>query len=158
MKLYLSTFAATIMKIGYGIAVQDSDDPYISIAEEVLNGIIEAGIPGTFWVDFFPILKYVPSWFPGAGFQKKAAHWRGFVNTMADKPFRHVQEQLVYKFFFWAHELLWTMILQKDGKAMPSVAESLIERLPDEGDSQRSSEETIAKNVVFVAYAGTWCT
>ena len=89
------------MKIGYGITVQDSDDPYISIAEETLNGIAEAGIPGTFWVDLFPILKYVPSWFPGAGFQKKAAGWKEVMNKMADKPFHHVQEQLVQVFFFF---------------------------------------------------------
>ena len=36
------------------------------------------------------------------------------------------------------------------------MAASLIERLPDEGDPQRSREERVAKNVVFVAYAGTW--
>jgi hypothetical protein len=50
------------------------------------------------------------------------------------------------------------MILQKNGKATPSVAATLIERLPDDGDPQRSREETIARNVVFVAFAGTWCT
>ena len=48
------------------------------------------------------------------------------------------------------------MIIQKNGKFTPSVAASLIERLPDEGDSQRSMEETIAKNVAWIAYAGTW--
>ena len=88
------------MKIGYGIAVKESDDPYISIAEVVLKGAGEAGIPGAFWVDMFPILKYVPSWFPGAGFQKKAARWKEAINTMAEVPFRHVQEQLVLVFFF----------------------------------------------------------
>ena len=50
------------------------------------------------------------------------------------------------------------MILQKDGKATLSVSASLIERLPDQGDPQRSREETIARNVAFVAYLGTWCT
>ena len=60
------------MKIGYGISVQESDDPCISIAEEDLA---QAGISGAFWVDFLPILKYVPSWYLGAGFQKKAARW-----------------------------------------------------------------------------------
>jgi hypothetical protein len=99
IKIISSTFAATIMKIGYGIAVQESDDPYVSIAEEALSGVAEAGIPGSFWVDLFPILKYVPSWFPGAGFQKKAARWREALNTMAEKPFRHVQEQLVQVYF-----------------------------------------------------------
>ena len=83
------------MKIGYGIAVQESDDPYISIAEEALTRAAEAGIPGAFWVDWFPILKYVPSWFPAAGFQKKADRVRETTNLMAEKPFRHVQEQLV---------------------------------------------------------------
>ena len=48
------------------------------------------------------------------------------------------------------------MILQKNGKALPSVAASLIERLPDEDDPQRSVEEMIARNIVFVVYGGTW--
>ena len=88
------------MKIAYGIAVQESDDPYISIAEEVLSGVAEAGIPGSFLVDLFPVLKYVPSWFPGAGFQRKAARWREVINIMAERPFRHTQEQLVKVNFF----------------------------------------------------------
>ena len=105
-KFIISTFAATIMKIVYGIAVQESNDPYISMAEEALSGVAEAGIPGAFWVDMFPILKYIPSWFPGAGFKKKAARWRDGVNAMAENPFRHVQEQLVRVQILRAHEFL----------------------------------------------------
>ena len=94
------------MKIGYGIEVQESDDPYISIAEEVFSGAAEVGIPGAFWVDLFPVLKYVPSWFPGAGFQKKAARLREVGQMMADKPFCFVQEQLVRVHPLRSHELL----------------------------------------------------
>ena len=94
------------MKISYGIAVQESDDPYILVAEEVMSGVAEVGIPGTFWVDLIPILKYVPSWFPGAGFQRRAARWKEAVNTMVEKPFRYVQEELVQVYFLRAHELL----------------------------------------------------
>ena len=83
------------MDIIYGIAVQESNDPYIFLAEEVVNSGNEAAIPGAFWVDLFPILKYVPSWFPGAGFRKKAAHWRKIGAYMTEKPFHYVQEQLV---------------------------------------------------------------
>ena len=50
------------------------------------------------------------------------------------------------------------MTLQKIGKAMPSVAASLIERLPDEGDPQRSRDEKVAKDVAFIAYGGRWYT
>ena len=98
-EIITSTFAATIMKIVYGIDVQESDDPYISIAEEAMQGAAEADIPGAFWVDFLTILKYVPSWFPGAGFQRKAAYWKEVTNTLVEKPFRHVQEQLVQVHF-----------------------------------------------------------
>ena len=88
------------MKIGYGIAVQETNDPYISVAEDVLDGLTRAGVPGTFLVDLIPILKYVPSWFPGAGFQKKAARWRKANQIMAEKPFCHVKEELVQTLFF----------------------------------------------------------
>ena len=87
------------MKIGYGIAIQESDDPYISMAEVAFTGASEAAIPGTFLVDMFPILKYVPSWFPGAGFQKEATRVREATDIMAEKPFRCVQEQMVQVHF-----------------------------------------------------------
>lgn len=130
------TFAASIMNIAYGITVQESDDPYISIAEEALKSLSEAGLLGAFWVDFVPILKYVPSWFPGAGFQKKAAYWREVINTMAENPFRHVKEQF------------------KNGIARPSVAASLIQHLPHEDDLERPMEERLARDVCFVSYVG----
>ena len=91
------------MKIVYGIAVHESDDPYISLAEDAFDGLSQAGIPGAFLVDIIPILKYVPSWFPGAGFQKKAARWREGIKEMSENPFRHVQEQLVLFQFLSTH-------------------------------------------------------
>jgi hypothetical protein len=87
------------MDIAYGIKVQESGDHYVSLAEEVVKGSDEASIPGAFLVDLIPILAYVPSWFPGAGFQKKAAHWRKLNKILVEKPFRYVQEQLVRESF-----------------------------------------------------------
>ena len=89
------------MKVAYGIDIQESDDPYILVAEEAIRGLNEAGTPGAFWVDLFPMLKYVPSWFPGAGFQKKAARWRGLNKALTENPFYYAKEQLVGVFFFF---------------------------------------------------------
>ena len=100
------------MDITYGIEIQESGDRYISLAEEVMAGGVEASIPGAFWVDLFPILMYVPNWFPGAGFKKKAAHWRKLNKTLVEKPFRYVQEQLVGNPFFY-DELAYLVILRK---------------------------------------------
>ena len=48
------------------------------------------------------------------------------------------------------------VILQKIGKAAPSVAATLIERLPDEDNPRRPMEEKIAQDVAAVAYVGVW--
>ena len=103
------------MQVVYGIEIQESDDPYISLAEEALNGLNEATAPGAFLVDFFPVLKYVPSWFPGAGFQKKAAYWRELNASMIEKPFHHVKEQMVGGLFFpfESQELIWKKSVEK---------------------------------------------
>ena len=55
----MSNIAATIIDIAYGIEVQESGDPYLSLAEEAVKGSDEASVPGTFLVDLFPILVYV---------------------------------------------------------------------------------------------------
>jgi hypothetical protein len=83
------------MSVTYGLPVLESDDPYITLAEEVLQGASEAGIPGTFLVDLLPFLKYVPSWFPGAGFKRKAAHYAAINAEVANQPFITVQTKLV---------------------------------------------------------------
>jgi len=56
--LETSTFAAIVMKTAYGIDVQESDDPYIMVAEEAVNGAKQAASPGAFWVDLLPILSW----------------------------------------------------------------------------------------------------
>ena len=43
-----SAFSATIMSIAYGIDIKESEDPYISVAEEAVSQISQAGVPGTF--------------------------------------------------------------------------------------------------------------
>ena len=84
-----------IMSVTYDIKIKDSNDPYILKADEALDGMLQAGIPGAFLVDLIPILKYVPAWFPGAGFKRKASHWSKVNADVVEKPFQFVAEQVV---------------------------------------------------------------
>lgn len=83
------------MSVAYGITVEDSSDSYISNAEEALMGAAEAGIPGAFLVDLIPALLYVPAWFPGAGFKRKAARWSKVNDDVIEKPFEYIESELV---------------------------------------------------------------
>ena len=67
-----STFAAAVIKIVYGFDVQDSRDTYIVQLEKAIEAA-EAFTPGRYLVEFFPFLRFVPAWVPGAGFQRRFA-------------------------------------------------------------------------------------
>lgn len=93
---FLSTFAATIMDIAYDARIEDSfTDLHVLKIEVALEGLTEAGVPGAFLVDIMPILKYVPAWFPGAGFKRKAAIWSKNNTDVVQDPFIRVEENLV---------------------------------------------------------------
>ncbi|KAJ7873152.1 cytochrome P450 [Mycena leptocephala] len=76
-----------IMSAAYGIDVKPEGDPYVTLAEAAVHGLVTASVPGRFLVDSIPLLKYVPQWCPGAGFQRQADTWRRLARGMVDKPF-----------------------------------------------------------------------
>ncbi|KAI0076598.1 cytochrome P450 [Panus rudis PR-1116 ss-1] len=88
------TTGRIIMRIAYGIDIEPEDDPYILIAERAIEGFAAAGNSEGYLVDFFPILKHVPAWFPGAAFKRQGNYWKPFVTAMLEKPFNHVKEQM----------------------------------------------------------------
>ena len=93
---FTSAFTSTILKLTYGMNIHEDDDSeYTNIAEIVLAAHAEAGHPGSFLVDLFPIMRFIPAWFPGAAWKKKANFWRELGEYFADTPWNIVKEQLV---------------------------------------------------------------
>ena len=106
-----STLTSTIIRSVYGFNIQDANDPYISNAEQLMAGLAAAGIPGKFLVDTLPFcessrfvvvpnvnaasVKYVPSWVPGAGFQRQAKAWKDLLPYFVDEPFDYVVANVV---------------------------------------------------------------
>ncbi|KXN87205.1 O-methylsterigmatocystin oxidoreductase [Leucoagaricus sp. SymC.cos] len=55
-----------------GLPIKRVNDPWIALSEESMTQITAAVVPGKYVVDALPFLKYIPEWFPGAGFKKEA--------------------------------------------------------------------------------------
>ena len=85
----------TIMSVAYGISVEPKDDLYINTAEKGVHPLVVAGVPGTFLVDTIPLLKHVPAWMPGAGFQRKAREWRKLARDMVELPYQAAKKHIV---------------------------------------------------------------
>ena len=91
----LSSFAATTLKTMYGIDITPGDQRFVSLLHAALEGPTEAFMQGSFLVDYIPILRYVPAWVPGAGFQKKFARWRHLAADLLEKPFAEAKRSWV---------------------------------------------------------------
>ncbi|KAF7341375.1 hypothetical protein MVEN_01874000 [Mycena venus] len=76
-----------IMSITYGIDVLPVNDPYLKLVQESMHGLAVAGVPGRYLVDAIPILKYIPAWFPGAGFKRAAKKWGQMTRQSVRVPF-----------------------------------------------------------------------
>jgi len=88
------TAGAIILRISHGYSVKERDDPFVALADKALLQFSSAAVQGRFLVDVIPALKYVPTWFPGAGFKQTAARWAETLTTMAESPHQYVKEQM----------------------------------------------------------------
>ena len=93
--LHFSLVGSTTLSMTYSINIRPCDDPYIKIAEEASAVNAELLTPGAFLVDIIPILKYVPEWFPGAKFQRKAAVMRKHAAILRNATFAATEELVV---------------------------------------------------------------
>jgi hypothetical protein len=86
-----------ILRLTFGYSVVDDqyEDPLVNIAEKAMQGFARASEPGAFLVDIIPLLKYVPSWVPGAGFQKEAVRMRSELEKLYDVPYAFVKREMV---------------------------------------------------------------
>jgi hypothetical protein len=84
-----------ILAAAYGIDVQPSNDPFVEIAEKAIRAFSIGGRPGAYLVDSIPILKYVPSFLPGAGFKRLAMELRKDVDAMPKATMDHVKSTMV---------------------------------------------------------------
>jgi len=88
------TAGAVILSISYGYEIQETNDPFVELADQATTQFSVSTAPGAYLVDLIPALRHIPSWFPGAGFQTTAKAWASTLNNMVDQPYQFVKQQM----------------------------------------------------------------
>ncbi|KNZ78681.1 O-methylsterigmatocystin oxidoreductase [Termitomyces sp. J132] len=140
---WLRRFSTSIiMQVAYGHQIASDEDPYLQMTEHISHSLSNAGSPGNTPVDFFPILNYLPSWFPGAYYAGFARKQRSAIRKLHDYPFYDVKAQLAA------------------GTAKPSFVSHMLNTLDDVSDD--SSDIVDIKGVAGQMYCAgaetTWTT
>jgi len=93
---YQTVAAAIMMTTMYDNTISAFDvDKSITITEHATRKMSEAFFPGAMAVNVLPFLRYLPSWFPGAGFKRFARGSKVYTDQMRNVPFARVKEKLL---------------------------------------------------------------
>ena len=76
------------------------DDEFVVAAQMAMEGLSKAAVPGAYWVEYVPLLKYLPSWFPGMSFRKLVDRYAPYVSCMREDPYKHVKAATVSHFIY----------------------------------------------------------
>ncbi|KAH9837533.1 cytochrome P450 monooxygenase [Rhodofomes roseus] len=133
---------ALMMQIAYGHSVASLDDEFVVLSERALAGTLEAATSVASLVDFFPFLRYLPPWLPGAGFLTKVAEVHELVRVMIDVPYERVQASIA------------------KGAARPCFLTSLLDEYAKDGKMSAYDEADVkgAANIVYGAGTDTTAT
>jgi hypothetical protein len=102
-----------MFQLGYGYCLQGHDDPWYQQARLAIHNFAKSPLISSvsissnslwniwmnivldFLVNAFPVLVYVPDWFPGAGWKRTAKAWKAIKEKALDEPYEWVKLQVV---------------------------------------------------------------
>ncbi|KDQ21383.1 hypothetical protein BOTBODRAFT_25823 [Botryobasidium botryosum FD-172 SS1] len=84
----------SLLMFTYGIEVNSIHDEFIATVEDLIDRAIRVAHPSAAIVNAIPILKHIPSWFPGAGFKRTAGAFRAELDDAVQRPFDRVKAEL----------------------------------------------------------------
>ncbi|KAF8880396.1 cytochrome P450 [Infundibulicybe gibba] len=134
LRMHVRTVAAAIiLRVVYGYDVLPKNDHLMLIVEKAVEHGAQTVLPGAALVNTIPALKYIPPWFPGAGFHQRAAEVKQLAYQMQNTTFDFVRKNM------------------EAGTGESSLLGDLLEANDARGGS--AEYETILKGVSATAYA-----
>jgi hypothetical protein len=74
------------MKTMYGYDVESIDDPFVTGADKSVTLGLEFLVPNASLINTFPMLAFIPAWFPGASSHKLFAEVKQLTNEVFRVP------------------------------------------------------------------------
>ncbi|KAI1790103.1 CyP450 monooxygenase [Ganoderma leucocontextum] len=146
------TFGSIAMRVAYGIPLKDQHDEALALAMEGVKIFTEAFVPGKYLVESFPILKYIPPWFPGAGFRREAARWRRTYELVRNKSFDKSVARMRKGSF--EHSMVTAMVKEAEEEGTFSPQDDAVARCVSVSVHLGGADTTLATiRVFFLAMA-----
>ncbi|KAI0631914.1 cytochrome P450 [Trametes polyzona] len=131
--------AGAIIKVAYGVDIRDDKDELLGVVDDAFIGLRELTVSAQAMLEMFPFIRYLPPWFPGAGFMKSMGRSQAA-----------------------CHRLLFTEFDESVAKMQEnpehtSLVSSLLARMASSSEKEGTASpvsEQIARNVTGIAVEG----
>ncbi|KAG1813916.1 cytochrome P450 [Suillus subaureus] len=115
--------AAVVLYLAYGWKVTQNDDYFIGILKEGSEISAMLSQPGRWLVEAIPSLRFLPSWFPGAGFKRVAFDLGQKLRRVDTIPFKWSKQQI--RSGSYTHSFVSTQLLPEDGSTVSAQQEEI---------------------------------
>ncbi|CAE6453716.1 unnamed protein product [Rhizoctonia solani] len=85
--------ASVVLRFAYSHTVAEDHDSLVELINRSLESVSLA-LSGTYLVEFLPILRYIPEWFPGARFKTQAREWASIRHESIEAPFLAIRNKM----------------------------------------------------------------
>ena len=147
------------MHLTYGLDLVKADDKYFNMAERIAEAGVVVSVPGRFPAETIPILRYLPSWFPGGGFKIYGKVERAFLDASLTELYKAAVDGIVSLVLL--HRLYGsrsqTLPVQGTGTGKDSFVSELLNDASGH-DLQGGDEddlEAFIKHMSITVYSGT---
>ncbi|KAF8885567.1 cytochrome P450 [Gymnopilus junonius] len=117
--------SAIILRIAHGHEIVGDDDPYLKITSDAEHCLSNCATPGSNLVDLIPIMKDLPSWFPGTYPATQARSYRPIIDLLHDYPFEDMKKKMVEGTAKDSYLLTHLEGLQREGENYPYTIDDI---------------------------------
>ncbi|KAJ3572739.1 hypothetical protein NP233_g2891 [Leucocoprinus birnbaumii] len=121
-----TSVGSVILKLTYGIECSPHEDPWIAKSEALHKITALASQPGRWLVDSFPILRFMPSFLPGASFLRWAKKSRRIAFDLVRLPYDQIKARLTEDSENAVSSFVHDRLLEKRGELTAQEEETLI--------------------------------
>ena len=162
---YINTYplrfvGSTIIRIAYGSSDPKINASRVADVEHLVESFVPMLRPGHLLVDFIPLLRYIPSWLPGASWKRELDRIRELAYHMAKSHYIEAKERLVsgpYPRQLYSR-VDSSSISQEGGNGSggyPSVVQQFLENVSlNENDGEQSNIEEVGQFTASLSFLG----
>ena len=132
--------ASTIMSMVYShppIKGEGDGGEAVVRINDFVRRIVNAAYPGAHFVEIFPWMKFIPEWFPGAGWKRSALGWYKRDSEFFLRLYQDVVKRVVRSSFVCGSNLIRSSFWQEGGDERPSFSRYMIKQ----GDKYNLSDK-----------------